>query len=403
MDRSRFAITVCRPGGGGLLWVLLLAVVVGVLPGRSSQAQDDDLFQVLGIRVDETDQTAAAARTKALAVGERRAWEILVQRLVDPAQRAKMSALPQAGDAVKDFWVTDEKTSAVRYIATLNYNFRPDAVKRLLAGRSARFATTRSKPVLVVPLVAAIGEPPPATMAAAWREAWRGASRGRGLVPMRLSSDDSSDAGVVAIDPAPGVDRSRLSDLARRNGSDEALITVATLVTGTEAAGRHLKVTSTRYAATGAGQPLPEKTFPLGPPDTDATVLGEAAAAVVQDVETIWRRSNAVSTKPVSRTLVRVPTLTLEDWVAMRRRLIELPQAERVQVLAVDREYATVAISYPGGTEDLAAALSRRGLALHNDNGRWLVAEATALPPGEEIPILPPIEQEPVMAPVAPQ
>ena len=48
-------------------------------------AADDDLFEVLDIKVDETDQTAAAAREKALAAGERRAWDVLVQRLVDPA------------------------------------------------------------------------------------------------------------------------------------------------------------------------------------------------------------------------------------------------------------------------------------------------------------------------------
>jgi hypothetical protein len=79
----------------------------------------------------------------------------------------------------------------------------------------------------------------------------------------------------------------------------------------------------------------------------------------------------------------------------MRRRLIELPQAEQVQVLAVDREHATVSIAYPGGTDDLAAALARRGLALHNDNGRWLLAEATVTPPpSDEVPMTPETESE---------
>ena len=115
-------------------------------------------------------------------------------------------------------------------------------------------------------------------------------------------------------------------------------------------------------------------------------MFNDAAVAVAQDVETVWRRGNAVSTKAVSTTTVRVPTLTLEDWVAMRRRLIELPQVEQVQVVAVDREYATVAISYPGGADDLAAALSRRGLAMRSDNGQWLVSDAATLPPPEELP-----------------
>ena len=88
MDSGRFAIIVWHAGTGWL--TALLAVIVLAWPAAvHAQAQDDDLFQVSGIRVDETDQTAAAARMKALAAGERRAWEVLVGRLVDPAQRRK--------------------------------------------------------------------------------------------------------------------------------------------------------------------------------------------------------------------------------------------------------------------------------------------------------------------------
>lgn len=389
MDRGRFAIIVCPRYAGPLVLAALLVVLLILATAGDAAAQEDDLFQVLGIRVDETDLTAAAARTKALQAGERRAWEIMVQRLVDPAQRAKIAALPQIGDAVKDFWVTDEKTSAVRYIATLNYNFRPDVVKRLLAGRSARFATTRSNPVLVLPVSISAGDSQTST-AGAWREAWRTAVRDRGLVPLRLAPADGGDAGAIASDPGLAADRGRLADLARRNGADDVLVTTATIATA-DAAGRHLKISSARYPASGSPQPLPDKTYPLGAPENDPAVFNEAAAAVIQDLQAAWRRSNAVSIKPVFRTVVWVPTLTLEDWVAMRRRLSELPQAERVQVLSVGREYATVAIAYPGGTDDLAAALTRYGLALRNDNGRWMIAEASTLPPQDDsaVPMTP--------------
>ena len=295
-----------------------------------------------------------------------------------------MAALPNIGDAVKDFSVTEEKVSAVRYIATLNYSFRPDAVKRLLAGRSARFAVTRSKPVLVVPVLVVAGAPPATDGGSAWRDAWRSVARSRGLVPLRLA--DASEAGFIGADGAAGADRARFADLAQRNDADAVLLTVATVSTGADGTSRVLKVASIRFATLGPGQPLPDKTFPLGAPENDAAVFNDAAVAVAQDVETVWRRGNAVSTKAVSTTTVRVATLTLEDWVAMRRRLIELPQVERVQVVAVDREYATVAISYPGGADDLAAALSRRGLAMRSDNGQWLVSDAATLPPPEELP-----------------
>lgn len=411
MDSGRFAIVVWPAAIGRLvpaavsrLLALLLTAVVLATPGAvRAETQDDDLFQVNGIRVDETDQTAAAARMKALAAGERRAWEVLVNRLVDPAQRARMAALPNVGDAVKDFSVIDEKVSAVRYIATLNYTFRPDAVKRLLGGRSARFAVTRSKPVLVVPVLAAAPAGPPGDAGATWREAWRTAARNRGLVPLRIAPADSSDAGLTGTDPG-GVDRSRLADLARRSDAENAVLTLATITAAADGGNRLLKVSSTRYPATGPGQPLPDKTLPLGAPENDAAVFNDAAAAVAQDIETIWRRGNAVSTKAVSATTVQVQTLTIEDWVAMRRRLNELPQVERVQVVAVGREYATVVISYPGGADDLAAAMAKKGLAMRNDGGQWKVVDAASLPPSEEPPPTddawstapPPAEAEPV-------
>ena len=356
-------------------------------------AEDDDLFQVLGIHVDETDQTAAAARTKALATGERRAWEILVERLVDPAQRAKMTAIPQIGDAVKDFWVTDEKTSAVRYIATLNYNFSPAAVKRLLTGRGARFSTTRSKPMLIVPVFNAGAETQSAeAMAAAWREAWAGVARQKGLLPMRIAATPA-DIGFVGLGPAAAVDRGRLAELARRYEADDVLVSVAT-ITGTDASGRLLKISSTRYPSAGAAQVLPDKSYPLTAPENDASALGVAATAVGQEVENTWRRGNAVSLKPVTRTAVRVQTGTLQDWTEMRRRLLELPQAKSVEILSVGRDYATVQIAYPGGPDDLVAALARQRLAMRNDEGFWVVSDASAVPPPDDSAMPAPSDQE---------
>jgi hypothetical protein len=386
MDRGRFAITVCPRGAGVWLFRAFLLLICVSAPAGLCAAEDDDLFQVLGIHVDETDQTAAAARTKALTTGERRAWEILVERLVDPAQRARMASIPQIGDAVKDFWVTDEKTSPVRYIATLNYNFSPTAVRRLLAARGARFSTTRSKPMLVMPVFIPGGDTQSGEgLAAAWREAWSGVVRQKGLVPMRLAAGDPADTASVLIEPASVLDRGRLAELARRNDVDDVLVSVATVVSPGDAPVWLLKTSSTRYPSSGAPQPLPDKTYPLTAPENEAAVLAEAAAAVAQDVQNSWRRSSVVSLKPVSRITVRVQTLTLQDWVEMRRRLLELPQAKGVEILSVGREYAIVQISYPGGPEDLVTALARRGLAMRNDNGNWLVSDASALPPAEDI------------------
>ena len=78
----------------------------------------------------------------------------------------------------------------------------------------------------------------------------------------------------------------------------------------------------------------------------------------------------------------------------MRRRLLELPQAKSVEILSVGRDYATLEIAYPGGPDDLAAALARQGLAMRNDEGRWVISDASALPPVDDSAEPAPSEQE---------
>ena len=82
---------------GGVLAILITTC-------NPAMAADKDLFEVLDIKVDETAETAAAAREKALQIGERLAWDTLVQRFVDPQQRRlPQFSQQQIGDAVKDF------------------------------------------------------------------------------------------------------------------------------------------------------------------------------------------------------------------------------------------------------------------------------------------------------------
>ena len=62
MNKGGFAMIVCRRGWALPAIATLALMVVVVAACIASAKADDDLFEVLDVRVDETDLTAAAAR-----------------------------------------------------------------------------------------------------------------------------------------------------------------------------------------------------------------------------------------------------------------------------------------------------------------------------------------------------
>lgn len=376
MNVSRqFAITPCRRRRRARVMaipMLVLATVCMVWSGRAADA-DDELFQVLAVKVDETAETAAAAREKALVVGERRAWETLVQRFVDPTQvRLPQFSQQDIGDAVKDFWITEEKASPVRYIATLNYNFKPERVGRLLTSRGVRFTTTRSDPFVVVPMYVQNDErllwddPNP------WRQAWQ-SIHVVCLVPLKVPDGDLGDLSTVSIDQALAGDRARLAELAQRHGAADTLVAIARV----DADRRQLKVSATRYNATTA-EPVGERAFPIESQDITPELLKQAAVAVANDLDAYYRRgfSSTAGTGMSSSSVTRVvvPVFSLEDWVQTRSKLQSLAQVDRVKLISITREQAQLSITYPGNTDQLAAALGQKGLFLRKVDSGWIVA-----------------------------
>jgi hypothetical protein len=391
MNLGGFAVVACSrraPARLWRVWWLLALVIAGCNP---TMAADKDLFEVLDIKVDETDETAAAAREKALQIGERLAWDALVQRFVDPQQRRlPQFSQQQIGDAVKDFWVSKEKTSPVRYIATLNYNFNPERVERLLTSRGVRFTITPSDPLVVVPVYVHDGanklwdDPNP------WRQAWQDL-RPRSLLTLKVPHGDIGDLSTVAADQALSGDRERLAELAQRHEAADALVAIAKVEpSGAEPSdapnSQQLKVTATRYNSA-LTQPLADQSFPIDEAGVTPELLRRAALALASDVDAAYRRGWAAapgllppSQTRSSSTRVVVPVSSLEDWVAIRTRLTSMPQVERVKLVSLSREAARLTIVYPGPTEQLADALSRAGLFLYKQDGEWTVSTEPAPP-----------------------
>ena len=100
-----------------------------------------ELFLIL-----EQSQGLFAARQQALNEGQQKAMTILLERMTLKSDYARLPGLSpeEITEYIQDFSIAEEKSSSVRYLARLNYRFRPGEVRDLLRAFNIPFAETPS-------------------------------------------------------------------------------------------------------------------------------------------------------------------------------------------------------------------------------------------------------------------
>lgn len=342
---------------------LMLVLVSAIVP----RAFADDTFVVRGVEVDVTAETAAQAREQALAEGERKAFRLQLERLTS---RSDWGSLPQLTNQeiapyVQSFEVASEKSSAVRYIATLNYTFREPEIRRLLADRNTPFAMTRSKPVAVVPVYTEAGAAGGAGMPVLWddpnpwREAWAARTRPDGLVPLVMPA---GDAGVITAEQALQGDQTSLSAITRRAGAFTALVAHATREDG-GAGPPKVRVSLNQY---GPGGPEHDSatTFTGREGESIDDLLVRAADAVALEMEQVWKRRNLVRVTGRSVTAVTLPLSSLSQLQTVKQRLERIPVVQHTELVVLSRDHARLNLFHMGTADQLAVALRQADLVM---------------------------------------
>lgn len=346
------------------------AVTVSALLAFPAMAQD--IFTVTGVHVDESAETAAAARERALEIGQRLAFEEVVARITLPEDRAGLQ-IPDTAEItnmVRDFGVSNEKTSSVRYIADMTVRFKDDELRRYLRFRDVSFAELQSKPVMIVPVYRTSGyvslwdDPNP------WREVWSRNIATSGLVPIKAPIGDLTDISTVSAEQAENGAMDKLAQLARRYGADVAVVASAD-VTG-PVGGESVNVTITRYDPNGAPQifGVQENTLPN---ETLNETLVRAAKSVQDQLADGWKRANLINYSTGGSLMVFIPITGLQDWAKIEDKLIGLPVVRNSRVVAMSRREVQLSLEFVGSTEQLQTALNQQNLNLSRMGELWFI------------------------------
>ncbi|WP_404386404.1 DUF2066 domain-containing protein [Caenispirillum salinarum] len=368
----------------------LLAVVS--VPGAPARAQAPDpatlaLFTADDVKVDVTADSAVAARDQALMEGQAKG---LRQVMRDLAPAGYQDRLPEIGgeeaqNYVLSLQVEDEKRSNVRYIATLDITYNPDAVRQLLRMNDIPFSEQPRTPVLVVPLWQAPGAAGPILWEDPnpWRAAWNRRA-GDGLVPTRVPLGDLGDLRALSADEAAGGDAAAVRNLLQRYDMTESVVARAAL-----AGEDQLAVDMTRYRL--AGQPSRQSlTLTRDPAEDRSAFLSRAAdevAARLRDDQ--WQGGGAAAglspdAAPQRMTAIVPTSGGLETWLTVRERLGQVPLVRGVEVQALSRERAQILLGYMGDVERLTLTLAQYGLDMSDlGGGVWRIELRRAPAPAE--------------------
>ena len=357
-------------------WIgaVLIIVSLGVVILPVSPATAANVYEISGVAVDVTADTAAAARNKALADGEVSAFRRLLERITLLEDRHRLPSLKgsEIATLVQDFSVADEKTSSVRYLATLSYRFKRRDVRDLLISYNIPFAETPSKLTLVLPVYHAAGimvlwdDPNP------WRKAWAERQVGDGLVPTRLPTGDLTDIAIIGAEQAVKGDPQRLAAVTNRYKAGDALVTYAVAGLSQKTGKPELRVRMTRHGGALDTQTI-DRVFRARTGESDSRLLARAAMELSWLLEDSWKQDNLLPFDQQSVIAIDVPIKGLRDWLRVRKQLGTVAVVRGVDMVLLSKTSVRVNLHYIGEVEQLSLALEQADLALLGNGEKWVL------------------------------
>lgn len=380
MNRKPRTALVTHAASGSLpaLAVVLIALFGLIVPHHPAFAADTPsltrLHAVTGIAVDVTASTAAAARDKAIAQAQRAAFSVLFRRLT-PAGTPPLDGLSDTDIAglVRDFEISGEKTSAVRYLGDFTIRFRPEQVRKLLSDRGVPFTEAFRPPMLVLPVLydgqgARLWDPPNP-----WFDVWQRRSGQIDLLTLKVPVGNLDDLIAGNVDQVLAGSLDALDRLRQRYDAEGVIVAVARL----GAADGRLAIEFREYGrlARPDGPRAGERVF--GYIDATSLTLPALAGegrdawlvrgrdAVIDKLAERWKRQTAIGLSSLTgRIVVAVSVDDIRQWRKVQQLLAAEPAVTGITVLSLSRHRGRLALDHRGSLGELRQLLEQKGLAL---------------------------------------
>ncbi len=357
-----------------------IALLIYLSLCSNAYAKNDNVYTVAKFKVEATAQNAVRAKAKAIATGRVEAFYYLLRRITSYSAYSRLPKVdPKTIESLLDsLTVRDSKNSRVRYIASLDFNFRADSIRKLLRSYSIPFLEEQSKKIIVLPVYLTEDQSRQATnIKRDWRTAWNRQDMVHILTPVQLGhlkAVASTENIQAVLNGNRNIFRQISSEYKQTYKVDNFLMAIA------YPSQKPGKMKVSLVGSDGVGPIFLDREYQFdssrGRWDSE-----KAAHYSLQVLEGRWKiiRSeelggDEVASAPES-VLVTVIFSGFKEWQQIRQKISDVPGVDGLEVGSLSARGAELSLSYPGGAERLSQKLGQYKLVLQNENGAWILRE----------------------------
>ncbi len=343
------------------VFLTMLLFSLSVATGVRAAPADSKMFSAGGIKVDVTAETAAKAREQALQDGQKRALMVVMERITpDYVVEQLVELVPDdIINMVRDMSVSNEKTSSVRYMATLDVSFNADAVRDLLRQNGLPYVRTSGKQLLILPVY----KRSPAASPVLWDEdnpwlrAWNNRTVESYMIPLTVPAGDLADNNLLNVEQVVQGDLKAAENLAKRYEAEGILVVRMT---------RNGAVFTVDAMAMDEATASEIKNFSFTLPlkKNTAATYANAVKKVVNHLENVWKRDQMVQFNEVTPLVAMVPVSTVKQWTVIQKRLDRIPLISSYNLQAARAGVLQLTIFFAENLDRLQKEMAKRMLKL---------------------------------------
>lgn len=356
----------------------------------TGEACESPAFLIRGLEVEETASSGDRARRLATQKAIGKAWEELINRLVLADQNITVLTEVVASDMLKFTRIDSETVLSRRYIATLDFCFDREAVRRVFTQHRIAHAELTSERLLLLPVfVAASGR------ANLWREPnpWRAEMLRvlpdhNGLLDLHIPSGFAFARSVSAEALLDG-DKNTLQRMARSDDVPMVIVSTASIASNLLSgptpfdpntsnnpdgrggrglgSGYEVLVEATLYDQQGNRlSNIQSSRLPLAADQLDEQ-FAYLARDIIGKIENVWRRANRVDFTDDNLIRLSLTPQSMGEWVTTLDMLESLSPVEGYQVRQLSATSGVVDLVLVGSRDAFDYALGQVGFRLVNN------------------------------------